>query len=442
MERSSEPTDKFQSQLPLLPIPELHDTCARYLDALRPLILNQAQFHDTERHVETFERNCGKQLDHELRKRSADISDRTYFFDDWLDMYLTHRPPLPINMNPYYIIRDDPQPEMNLPALRATNLIVSSLRYWRSLRDRVLAPEKIEMRPFQNIFSTTRIPRPKRDEIKYFEQSRHVVLLRHGQFYAFDVVDEQGNLKLPEEIASFVHSVNAIPVPEPHSEESICTLSADDRDSWAAARDHLESLTSDNRKNFYKIDSALLLVCLDSEPYDPIELSTQSLAFLHGCYRPEELPGSNGRFRLNRWFDKSVQLIITHRGVAGLNFEHSWADGVILQSAFNKIYEDSVKNRFQKKLPTSTVDVSQNRLSFTMDERTRQNLDSANRKFRQFAASVQMTVVEYEDMNRQYLKSRHISPDFVFQMAFQMANYKLFTHPGKHENDANFTPFR
>ena len=38
IERSNERTDKYQSQLPILAIPDLEATCKRYLDAVRPII--------------------------------------------------------------------------------------------------------------------------------------------------------------------------------------------------------------------------------------------------------------------------------------------------------------------------------------------------------------------------------------------------------------------
>lgn len=43
----------------------------------------------------------------------------------------------------------------------------------------------------------------------------------------------------------------------------------------------------------------------------------------------------------SRWFDKSFQLIINKDGVAGINFEHSWGDGVAVLRYFNDVFADS-----------------------------------------------------------------------------------------------------
>lgn len=45
-----------------------------------------------------------------------------------------------------------------------------------------------------------------------------------------------------------------------------------------------------------------------------------------------------------RWFDKSFSLIVTKDGVGGLNFEHSWGDGVAVLRYFQDIHKDTLTN--------------------------------------------------------------------------------------------------
>ena len=47
-----------------------------------------------------------------------------------------------------------------------------------------------------------------------------------------------------------------------------------------------------------------------------------------------------------RWFDKSFSLIVAKDGMAGLNFEHSWGDGVAVLRYFQDIYKDSTTKLF------------------------------------------------------------------------------------------------
>lgn len=93
-------------------------------------------------------------------------------------------------------------------------------------------------------------------------------------------------------------------------------LTAEHRDTWADVREHLEKTY--NEAALETVDSALFVLALDDKadysPEDPVPI-VQNI--LHG--------DSNGL--INRWFDKSLSLIVCKDGNAGINFEHSWGDG-------------------------------------------------------------------------------------------------------------------
>lgn len=93
-------------------------------------------------------------------------------------------------------------------------------------------------------------------------------------------------------------------------------MTAENRDTWADVREHLVDTHNETALN--TIDSALFLVSLDDKadysPENPVPI-VQNM--LHG--------DSNGL--INRWFDKSLSMIVCKDGNAGVNFEHSWGDG-------------------------------------------------------------------------------------------------------------------
>lgn len=97
-------------------------------------------------------------------------------------------------------------------------------------------------------------------------------------------------------------------------------LTAENRDTWADVREHL--VQNHNEAALDTVDSALFVVSLDDKadysremiPENPIPI-VQNM--LHG--------DSNGV--INRWFDKSISMIVCKDGNAGVNFEHSWGDG-------------------------------------------------------------------------------------------------------------------
>ena len=51
----------------------------------------------------------------------------------------------------------------------------------------------LDMSQCPNLFQSTRIPKVDgRDEIRRFPDSKHVVVMRRGHFFAFDVYDRDG----------------------------------------------------------------------------------------------------------------------------------------------------------------------------------------------------------------------------------------------------------
>lgn len=107
------------------------------------------------------------------------------------------------------------------------------------------------------------------------------------------------------------------------------TLTSENRDVWAKLRTGL--IENGNESQLKLIDNALFCLCLDD--LKTAEPSTLIRSFLHG----------NGK---NRWFDKSYQLIIHADGLASINFEHSWGDGVAILRMMEEVYRDSCKNHW------------------------------------------------------------------------------------------------
>lgn len=84
-------------------------------------------------------------------------------------------------------------------------------------------------------------------------------------------------------------------------------MTSENRDTWAQVRQKLES-DSVNTDTLNAIDSSLFVVCLDyySSPND-IDRSHRNMF--------------HGQEARNRWFDKSIQLIVENNGRAGVNGE-------------------------------------------------------------------------------------------------------------------------
>lgn len=146
MQMSKVPTLHFQASLPRLPIPKLEDSCRRYLNAQKPL-LNQKEFQNTSSCVSKFLTSEGQSLQKLLLQYNIENPYTSYINEPWFDMYLQDRKPLPINYNPFLIYTPESDPKYDTQLVKATNLVVSSLRFLKSFKNNILEPEVFHMKP-------------------------------------------------------------------------------------------------------------------------------------------------------------------------------------------------------------------------------------------------------------------------------------------------------
>lgn len=279
-------TDKFQSSLPRMPIPKLEETCLRYLLSQKPLLSPEA-FAETERLVHAFKRGDGAELDAALRRRDRQNWGTSYINAPWTDMYLRDRRPLVVTHNPGILLAHDLRPQMARDMVRRpANMLISSLRFHRSLRDGLLKPEVYHLQPaksdtdrywrrvrlapdflatplsylhkafpldmtqYRNLLFSTRVPRQAKDSVESFPGARHAVVLKHGRLFAFDVFDRDGNLFPPAHYLSAFQQLDQV---EPRAgNHDIGVLTSENRDVWARLRARLEGLSERNqgRKGF------------------------------------------------------------------------------------------------------------------------------------------------------------------------------------------------
>uniref|UniRef100_F7F248 Carnitine O-palmitoyltransferase 2, mitochondrial n=2 Tax=Ornithorhynchus anatinus TaxID=9258 RepID=F7F248_ORNAN len=444
LQRSPVPTLHYQQSLPRLPIPKLEDTMRRYLNAQKPL-LDDSQFRNTEQLCKRFENGIGKELHEQLVLQDKQNKHTSYISGPWFDMYLAARDPVVLNFNPFISFNPDPKPEYNDQLVRATNLTVSAVRFLKTLRAGLLEPEvfhldparsdtdafkriirwvppslswygayllnayPLDMSQYFRLFNSTRVPKPGRDELFTDETARHLLVLRRGNLYVFDVLDRDGNAVPAAEVGARLRSVLADGSPRP--EFPLAYLTGEDRDVWAGLRREL--LNSGNAEALRAVDSAVFCLCLDDSPIrDPVHLSH---SMLHG-------DGTN------RWFDKSFNLIVAADGQAAVNFEHAWGDGVAVLRFFNEVFGDSTRAPAvspHEPLP-APADAAVRRLDFVLNDALRAGIAKARERFDAATGSLTVDFVQFHKGGKGFLKKRKVSPDAVAQLAFQMAFLRQF----------------
>lgn len=221
------------------------------------------------------------------------------------DMYLRDRVPLPLNYNPLLVMKNDTRPQYQHQTVKAANLIISSLRFWRSLQDGVLEPEVFHLNPkktdnekyrrwmriapqfiatyasyafkafpldmsqYERLFGTSRIPELEKDRLVQSPKSKHIMVMRRGNIYAVDVLDDNGNIEPAKEILARLNAVIKLDETKTVNEVPLGVLTADERNEWARIRQHIVKNSVNEALLRDQLDSALFCVCLDTKE-DPV----------------------------------------------------------------------------------------------------------------------------------------------------------------------------
>ena len=438
-ETSPIPTYHFQSSLPRLPIPNLQDTISRYLAAQRPF-LSREQFRHTSSVAREFakEGSEGWRLHRELVEKDNREQHKSYVTDFWHDRYMKNRSPLPLGHSVSFRIKHDPQEPCQIE--RAVSIIRSIVRYKNSLTDEKLDPDVVysasrinpellrqllcrvparfsthaallagaiplNMSQYKRILGTTRVPHIGRDQLTYNLSSQHIAVMRRGNLYLVNVQQDNGLPvpvdKLYSDLLAIVHD------PSPAPNHPVNYLTATDRDSWADAREKLMS-NAHNARELERIESALFVLCLDASQPDT------ELDRIHTFFH---------NYGVNRWFDKSMQIVVTPSAEAGVIFEHSWGDLGTVVSFMNKVYRDSL---LSPRIPSLGASTEVDRIDFHLTDSLRQVADSARVDIENRCQLFFLKILRLTGYDTLYWKQNGLSPNGALQLVLQIAYYRLY----------------
>lgn len=361
-----------------------------------------------------------------------------------------------MNLNPFFLLEDDPTPARNHQVTRAASLVVSALSFVRAVRREELPPDTVRGTPlcmyqYSRLFGTARLPTDNGCVISQDPSAKHVVVMCRGQFYWFDVLDDNSDLIMSEKdialnLQVIVNDAGQTSIHEA-AKGALGVLSTENRKVWSGLREIMtKDRASNNAECLNIVDTALFVLCLDdTEPSNTSELCANML-----CGTSEVIKGVQVGTCTNRWYDK-LQIIVCTNGSAGINFEHTGVDGHTVLRFASDVYTDTIL-RFAKTIngqapslwTTSSPDPSKR------DPRSFGNVSTTPRKLEwdmtpelkialRFAESHlsdllyqhEVRVLDFEGYGKNFITSMGFSPDAFVQMAFQAAYYGLY---GRLEN--------
>ncbi|TID20133.1 Cytochrome b-c1 complex subunit 2 [Venturia nashicola] len=442
-----------QDKLPQLPIPDLESTCKKYMDALRPLQSTKEQ-RETQISVKEFLQLEGPKLQARLKEYAEGKSN--YIEQFWYDSYLNFDNPVVLNLNPFFLLEDDPTPARNNQVNRAASLVTSALSFVRAVRKEELPPDAIRGQPldmyqYSRLFGTARIPTEHGCQIGQDPDSKHVVVMCHGQFYWFDVLDDNSDLIMTEKdmalnLQVIVDDASQVPIQDA-AKGALGVLSTENRKVWSSLRDLLQRREGSNNSDCLNIvDSALFILCLDyTEPTTGADLCMNML-----CGTSKVEKGVQVGTCTNRWYDK-LQIIVCKNGSAGINFEHTGVDGHTVLRFASDVYTDTIL-RFARTIngnapslwasaspdpakrdPASFGDVqtTPHKLEWDMVAELSIALRFAETRLADLIQQNEFETLEFGHYGKNFMTSMGFSPDAFVQMAFQAAYYGLY---GRIEN--------
>ncbi|KAK1772413.1 carnitine acetyl transferase [Phialemonium atrogriseum] len=441
-------TFAYQDKLPKLPIPELAESCQKYLTALKPL-QSPREHAETKHAVQEFLKHDGNELQEKLRRYAE---GRTSYIEQfWYDSYLNFDNPVVLNLNPFFLLEDDPTPARGNQITRAASLVVSSLEFVRAVRKEELPPDMVkgiplDMYQYARLFGTARVPTESGCQIEQDPESKHIIVMCHGQFYWFDVLDDDSDLIMSEKdiainLQTIIDDATQTPIQEA-AKGALGVLSTENRKVWSGLRDVLTREEGSNNADCLNIvDSALFVLCLDyAEPANVGDLCQNML-----CGTSEIEKGVQIGTCTNRWYDK-LQIIVCKNGSAGINFEHTGVDGHTVLRFASDVYTDTIL-RFARTIngqaPTLWASTSPDPSKrdpesfgevYTMPHKLEWDITPELTIAVRFAETRLADLIEQNEFEcldfgaygKNFMTSMGFSPDAFVQMAFQAAYYGLY----------------
>ena len=314
-------TFQHQASLPKIPVPPLPATCEKLLAALQPLCRTAA------------ERARAAELVSDLRgatRAQALLEARAAALPNWVEAwwetyaYFGARESVaPIEGD---VFAGDPLGRTLSQTQRAATLLAGIAAFKEGIFAGTVPPDVVRGTPlcmdqYKRIFCACRLPgHPTDRSVRLFgtaagAAASHAVVAARSQFWRLELREEGSRWLREEEIELQLRRILADAEAGRAAAEagSLGWLTGGRRQPWAEARRALAQASAANRASLAAIESALLVVCLDAAPGASVARSMHET----------QVGAESG----NRWYDKSVQLVVFADGKAGTTMEHSGTDG-------------------------------------------------------------------------------------------------------------------
>ena len=414
--------------VPRLPVPPLDQTLDKYLQVLQPL-LSPDQLSRTQKEVQAFKTGPGPELQRALQERAK--TRDSWLHQWWLECaYLGFRLPVVVHSSPGVAALKQEfssQSQMLSFCSKVTRAAIDF--YLDVLEGRIppdmMGPVTLDMSQYKNILAATRIPNSDVDTQRRptREESRHILVLHQGRFFKVPVFTREGIPATREAIHSQLQLV--LQQSETPCEQGVGILTSLHRDKLVTARQELIA-SATNAGTLEQIETAIFTLCIDnptapvpaseiSHLADPTETTAARIS-LHG--------NGSSVHSANRWFDTGVQFLVGKDGYFGINYEHSNSDAPpvinLLDRTIAASQEPSDVTSCQDPLLAGPEE-----LLWDLSPASKQQISVAREEMDSLVADTDLQCFLFREFGKDLPKSYRLSPDSFFQVALQLAYYKM-----------------
>ncbi|XP_055380395.1 choline O-acetyltransferase [Condylostylus longicornis] len=411
-------------------------------------ITTKQQLERTQAIIKQFTSPNG--LGPRLQQYLIDKRDRednwAYYY--WLnDMYMDVRLALPINSNPGMVMPPRKFITVHDVARFGAKIVEGIMQHKEMLESNQLPQERAAnreknqplcMAQYYRLLGSCRRPGVERDS-QYLppkvQEDHHIIVICRNQMYCVPLkANDRGKLT-EDEVASQILFILSDAPCLPTQPPAIGILTAEPRSLWAKDRDVL-LLEDTNQRNVELIEQALIVLCLD----EPLPGTFNARGFagatpsLHTIGHRDEtnmahemIHGGGSDFNSgNRWFDKTMQIIICNDGTWGLCYEHSPSEGIAVVQLMEKIFNDIVNSQNENNgVPQHHLPPPE-RLEWQIPPEINKRLVEARKSVDRRIDDLDFYVYRYKGYGKTFMKSCQCSPDAYIQLSLQLAHYKLY----------------
>ncbi len=355
-------------------------------------------------------------------------------------MYLNNMAPLPINSNPGWVFPKQKFMDADDMLKYLAKLIFGLCNFKQQLESNNL-PEELApgrsggpkmnlcMKQYERLLNAYRKPGNGHDVLECSEASKareneHIIVMAYNHLFKMPVkvdgkwLDLKQLFCLLSGIQAQSETLEQVPI-----KKRIPLLTSEARNVWSEAREML--IQDDNNvKVLDTIESCLFVACLDYVFQNPSDEERSQKDMFR-----QMLTGMGVRYNgSNRWFDKTIQLIVCMDGSNGMCYEHTAAEGVAVVTAtvnaFKLIETLNDESLFDGDSDTETCTFT--KLDFNVDSALEKKILDAAEHFDKLDVDTDNEVFSFHDFGKSFIKTCNCSPDAFMQMSLQLAYFRLY----------------